>query len=295
MNMTVQKHPVENRLPLEIDRVIMMSVAAIEPAPLREILRQSTSGGKRLRPLLTTLSCAVAGGRESEALEAGAALELLHASSLVHDDIMDQAELRRGMPTVYRRHGVPMAIVAGDALLALAFRLIQRVQSPRKDRILETFTSCFLDLCAGQSADIRPEASSLGDAESHRWMVERKTARLVEACTRIGALLGTDDERRVNALGRFGLSLGLAYQATDDLLDAVGSEQETGKSVGTDLLNGRQTFLTLAYASTDHLAAIRSMVDSCTAGALHALNTLPECPARERLAELALALLERKK
>lgn len=295
MNMTAQQHPVEHSLPLEIDRVIMMSVAAVEPAPLREVLRQSTAGGKRLRPLLTALSCAAAGGRESDALEAGAALELLHASSLVHDDIMDQSDLRRGMPTVYRRHGVPMAIVAGDALLALGFRLIQRVQSPRKDRILETFTTCFLDLCAGQSADILPEASSLSDAESHRWMVERKTARLVEACTRIGALLGTDDDRQVNALSRFGLSLGLAYQATDDLLDAIGSEEETGKSVGTDVLNGRQTFLTLAYASTDHLAAIRSMVDSCTDGALHALNTLPESPARERLTQLALALLERKR
>jgi len=294
MNMTAQLHPVETRIPLDIDGVIMLSVAAIEPAPLREVLRQSTAGGKRLRPLLTALSCAAAGGRESEALEAGAALELLHASSLVHDDIMDQAELRRGMPTVYRRHGVPMAIVAGDTLLALAFRLIQRVQSPRKDRILETFTGCFLDLCAGQSADILPEASRSGDAESHRWMVERKTARLVEACTRIGAFLGTGDEHQVNALSRFGFSLGMAYQAADDLLDAVGNEQETGKSVGTDLVNGRQTFLTLAYPSTDRPTAIRTTVEAYTTGALHSLNTLPDSPARERLAQLALALIERK-
>jgi geranylgeranyl pyrophosphate synthase len=294
MNMTAQQHSVENGFPLEIDRVIMLSVAAIEPPPLREVLRQSTAGGKRLRPMLTALACAAAGGQEADTLEAGAALELLHASSLVHDDIMDQSELRRGMPTAYRQHGVPMAIVAGDALLALAFRMIQRVKSPRKGRIVETFTDCFLNLCEGQSADILPEASSLGDAESHRWMVERKTARLVEACTRIGAFLGTGDEHLVNALSRFGLSLGLAYQATDDLLDAIGNEQETGKSVGTDLLNGRRTFLTLAYPYTDRLAAIRTTVEAYTAEALQAMDLVPRSPARERLSQLARALLDRK-
>lgn len=287
--------PREQSIPLAIEKKLRHAIADIEPVFLRQVMEDASLGGKFVRPMLTAWSCAAAGGHEDDTLAAGSALELLHASSLVHDDIMDHGDTRRGMPTVYRRHGTSVAILTGDALIALAFRLIQSIDHPRKDRILGVFTTAFLNLCEGQCADIRTPANPLEEQERHGWMVERKTARLLEACTSIGALLATDDEARVASLARFGLSLGLAYQANDDLLDLIGDEREAGKTLRIDGRNGRSTFLTLAYPQTDQVEHVRQTVAAHTTDACRALEGLPVSPARDRLHQLALTLLERRR
>ncbi len=295
MNTPVHSVRWDEHLRHRVDRTIGGAIEQIEAPALREIIEQSTAGGKRIRPLLTILACAAAGGREENALPAAAALELLHASSLVHDDIMDNALLRRGMPAVHVMHGMPMAILVGDALIALAYRTLQMTKAGSTAEILSTFSTCFLQLCEGQCADIRfanPEGAS-HDPLHHRWMVERKTARLVEACTRIGALVATDDRRVVDALGNFGFHLGLAYQAMDDLLDATGDESGTGKSVGMDAQNGRQTYLTLARESSNQFTATWGVVADHTTEALTALDAVPASVASDRLRDLAHLLLAR--
>jgi geranylgeranyl pyrophosphate synthase len=283
----------ELRLRSDVDRTISDALGYVGTRTLREILQNSTSGGKRIRPLLTVLACAAAGGLEDDALPAAASLELLHASSLVHDDIMDDADLRRGMTAVHKQHGVPMAILAGDALIALAYRVLITTKSKASAEILSIFSSCFLDLCEGQCADISFPASTMGESSEHVWMVERKTARLAEACMKIGALVGTTDRSIVDSLGTYGLHLGFAYQAMDDLLDAVGDEAVTGKSTGRDAHNGRETYLTLAYPTLDRFHATRSVIALHTHQALAALDKLSPSEARERLADLARTLRDR--
>jgi len=281
-------------LPGTIDELMRNAIADVEPEGLRRLLERAVAGGKRLRPLLTALSCEAAGGRARDTIVAGAALELLHSSSLVHDDIMDKAEMRRGMPTIVHGDGLSMAVLAGDALLAIAFRLINSIASPRRQKIQEVFTSAFLALCEGQYADVRPPDTAGEAAPAHAWMVERKTASLVEACTMIGGLLATAHPMYVRALAAYGRSLGLAYQATDDLLDAIGTHEETGKSVGLDSKNGRRTYLTLAYPERDEAAEIRALVAHQIGEACKALDALPPSPSRDRLVDIALSLIDRR-
>ncbi len=294
MAMPMRTPTLEVALPLVIDRVLSDAISQVEPASLREILADAVGGGKRIRPVLTALACEAAGGDEHDAVLAGAALELLHVSSLVHDDIMDNAATRRGRPTVVARHGTGVAILAGDALVALSFRLVQSLSHARKAEIEQTLASAFLSLCEGQFADVRAEAGATGDPCSHYWMVERKTARLLEACTRVGAMLADAPPHTVQALGTFGRSLGLAYQAMDDLLDVIGTSDQTGKPVGLDAQNKRRTYLSLAGSSMDRAHQIHAMVEGYTNEACAALDVLPFSPARSRLHELAHSLVHRR-
>ncbi len=284
----------EGTFPDAVDRALQEAVASVEPTTLRGILEDAVTGGKRVRPLLTALACAAAGGNERDTLSAGVALELLHVSSLVHDDIMDQADTRRGRPTVVATHGPSVAILAGDALVALSFRTMQSLDHPRKDQIVQVLTSAFLSLCEGQCADVCNSIGVRGEPCTHSWMVERKTARLIEACTRIGGLLGGAPPEQVEALATYGLSIGLAYQATDDLLDATGTERETGKSTGLDERNGRTTFLTLAHSDQDRIEHLQAVIGKYTRDACEALDALPSTPARSRLLELAHGLTGRR-
>lgn len=284
----------EHRVRNDIDRTIAEAVGRLDAPRLRDILEQSTAGGKRIRPLLAVLACTAAGGTEHDALPAAAALELLHASSLVHDDIMDNAELRRGAPAVHKKHGISTAILAGDALIAIAYRVLQHTRSDSFKDILGIFSTCFLQMCEGQCADLECSERMLNDSAHHGWMVERKTACLVESCMRIGALIATDDRRIIDALGSYGRHLGFAYQAMDDLLDAIGDESGTGKSVGLDARNGRHTYLTLAYPSTDVHFSAQKVIARHTAEALSALDELLPSEARDRLRDLARMLLDRR-
>ena len=268
---------------------------------LRTALLEIMQGGKRIRPLMALASARAAGGCEEEAVGAAAAVELLHTSSLIHDDIMDHSSLRRGRPAIHTLHGVPLAILAGDALVAIAFRLIHSVSSPRKEDIVTEFTNAFLELCEGQALDLRlAEEIDTGASDHHR-MVEQKTAKLFEAAAAIGALTATSDAGIIRALRVFGLHVGMAYQAKDDLLDAVGTEQVLGKPVGNDSKNGKQTYLRQAHpqqsslttSSVEAVGDVASTVWAFTERAIRALEGVPAGPAREHLRLLAASLAER--
>jgi geranylgeranyl pyrophosphate synthase len=188
-----------------------------------------------------------------------------------------------------------MAILAGDVLTALAYKVMESLSSDRKLEMLSLLTRTFLDLCEGQASDVRFPHRVPTDVTGHRKMVEQKTARLLGAAAAIGGMIATGDDRIVRALAGFGLHIGMAYQAQDDLLDRTGDESEAGKSLRLDAQNGRATYLTLAYPAADPSEQISEVVRSYTADALASLDQLPPSGARESLRELALALLTRRR
>jgi geranylgeranyl pyrophosphate synthase len=276
-----------------VDERIRSVVGEVGAEHLRRAMSHALAGGKRMRPLMTMLTCPAVGGRERDALDAGVAFELLHTASLIHDDIMDGSETRRGRQTVHSLWGVPAAILTGDALIALAFSVLQRADWVRKPAISEAFSRAFLALCEGQSDDMAFSWDDGVDDHAHRRMVEKKTARLLEAATLIGALIGTTDTRLHRAMADFGLNIGMAYQAHDDLLDVVGSEQLLGKPIGVDARNGKKTFLTVRQERRDGVATVNSIVREYTQIACAALDTLCESPARESLRAIAGSLVGR--
>jgi len=271
-----------------VDEAIARQLSSVSPAELRQALMHGAFGGKRIRPMLTMLSTLAVGGQAYEALPAAAAIELLHTSSLVHDDIMDHADMRRGVPTIQSRYGTSMAILAGDTLIALAFQLIQRVHAPNPERVRARFTEAFLHTCEGQGYDLVLSRPVAANPTAHGLMVEKKTARLMEAAASIGAMIGTTNEEQIQALGKFGFDLGMAFQAKDDVLDQTGDASVLGKPVQADGRNGKMTFVSLA-ATVD----VIDQVEELTRSACSALDLLPDTPAREGLEAFANALLSR--
>ena len=201
--------------------------------------------GKRIRPLLVLLSTAAAGGKWEHAVPAAAAVELLHNFSLIHDDIEDNGDLRRGRPTVWKKWGLPQALNAGDAMFALAQIAMLELHPPvsaeltlQASRILHQTS---LRLTQGQHLDMLFEDRAEVSVEEYWNMVEGKTAALIAACTELGALLAgvSDPERR--AYHEFGRMLGLAFQAWDDYLGIWGDSALTGKSTTGDLMERKKT------------------------------------------------------
>jgi len=201
------------------------------------------SGGKRLRPMLVLLSAKAVGGKYSDAYYSGAAVELLHNFTLVHDDIMDNAEKRRGRLTLHVKYGDDTAILVGDSLLAVAYEnLLKECKGNLKD-ILSDFTKGLVEVCEGQSLDKEYESRSSVSLKEYIKMIQKKTAAMLEMCCSIGARLGKGSPGEIKALSSFGRNIGIAFQIQDDLLDIIASEAEFGKIIGGDLVEGKKTFL----------------------------------------------------
>lgn len=195
--------------------------------------------GKRLRPILVLECCRAAGGEAQTAWSAALAIECVHTFALVHDDLpaMDDDDLRRGQPTCHRVFGEAQAILAGDWLLAHAFELLAD-QPPGQ---LATLAAAAADMISGQAADLEGERQ-VPSLERVRYIHEQKTARLIECACQMGGLAGLAEARVMEAFGRFGRNLGLAFQIVDDLLDLDGSTVTTGKRVGKDAARFKQTY-----------------------------------------------------
>jgi geranylgeranyl diphosphate synthase type II len=201
------------------------------------------SGGKRLRPLLVLLSAKAVGGRYSEAYYTGAAVELLHNFTLVHDDIMDNAEKRRGRPTLHVKYDNSTAILAGDGLLAVAYENLLKDCNGNTREIFADFTKGLVEVCEGQSLDKEYESKSSVTIKEYLKMIQKNTAAMLEMCCSVGARLGNGTPEEIKALSSFGRNIGIAFQIQDDLLDIIANEAEFGKIVGGDLVEGKKTFL----------------------------------------------------
>ncbi len=234
---------------VEFDKRLGDYLSAVDvPTPLLNAVRYSAlAHGKRIRPYLVVRCCELSGGHQNDAWSAAAAVECVHAFSLIHDDLpaMDDDDLRRGQPTTHKKFGEALAILAGDALLALAFELIARDQADH-DRIaamtLELARQTgWSGMIGGQAADILGQGTPSSE-KLVEYIHQRKTACLFEASCRIGALAGKGDSGANDALARFGRHLGRAFQIADDLLDVTASAGALGKKSGKDESAGKQTY-----------------------------------------------------
>ena len=220
-----------------------------EPERLYDPIRYSLAGGgKRLRPMLLLLSCGLFADDVDVALPAAAAVEIFHNFTLLHDDIMDNAAVRRGKPSVYARWGGNVAILSGDAMLISAYRLLAQAPPALLPRILEVFNTMALGVCEGQQYDMDFESKQKVSVVEYMSMIELKTSVLVAGSAMMGAILGGADEEQSRRLYQFAIELGMAFQLQDDLLDSYGGE-ELGKTIGGDILEGKKSYLMVTAMS----------------------------------------------
>ena len=205
-------------------------------------------GGKRLRPVLLMLTYSLFADDYQRALPAAAAIEVFHNFTLLHDDIMDNALLRRGKPSVYAKWGKNVAILSGDAMMIEAYRLLGRTQTDNLSPILSVFSQTALEVCEGQQYDMDFETKQKVSVVEYMRMIELKTSVLLAGAVVIGAMLGGASEEDCKALRRFAIELGLAFQLQDDLLDSYGDER-LGKAIGGDILEGKKTYLMITAMS----------------------------------------------
>lgn len=206
------------------------------------------NGGKRIRAMLLLLCTSMYSKNYKKAMPAAAAIELLHAFSLIHDDIMDNDDLRRGQLTIHRKWDTSVAILSGDALAALAYRTLRELPPSLQDRILDLFTETFVGLCEGQALDKEFENQREVKESEYLTMIGQKTALLFSTSARIGAIIGGASAAHVKSLGLFGYNLGMAFQIQDDLLDVTGDERMLGKEVGSDLIEGKKSYVSILAA-----------------------------------------------
>jgi len=261
------------------------------PKGLAEAMRYSVfAGGKRFRPVLAVLVAEALGGRGEDALPAACALELIHTYSLIHDDLpaMDDDDLRRGKPTSHRVFGEATAILAGDALLTLAFE-VAASSPPETDpaRIVKEIAvgAGPAGMVAGQVADMAAEGAG-GSLEDVEFIHLRKTAALIAAAARVGALAAGASQDKIDLAGRFGETLGLVFQITDDVLDETASSRDLGKTPGKDAAAGK-----LTYPRVVGLDAARARARELAADASKLLEEL--APSSKILHELVQYVVER--
>lgn len=222
------------------------------------------SGGKRLRPFLVILSANAVNAKSTSVLNAAVAVELFHNFTLVHDDIMDNADKRRGRQTLHIKYDVNTAILAGDNLMAIAYKSLLKDCKNNGISAVEDFTNGLIEVCEGQSLDKDFELRRKVSIEEYLVMISKKTAALAETCCSIGAKLGGGNLKEINSLKNFGKYLGLAFQIQDDLLDIIADESEFGKKIGGDLIEGKKTYLllnALEKAKGNNLKLVQKVID----------------------------------
>jgi len=203
-------------------------------------------GGKRLRPVLLLMGANLFSEEIDHALPAALAIEIFHNFSLVHDDIMDEAELRRGQPTVHIKYGQNAGILSGDAMLILTYQYLNQLKNPGQlSAILAIFNQLAIEVCEGQQYDMNFETQESVEIAAYLKMIELKTSVLIAGGLKIGALIGGAAEEDANELYEFGRHIGIAFQLQDDILDTFGDPEKFGKKVGGDIAQNKKTFLLL--------------------------------------------------
>ena len=202
------------------------------------------NGGKRLRPYMVIRSCQIVGGKSSNAMNAASAVEMVHNFSLVHDDIMDNDEMRHGVPTVHKKYGMPLAILAGDVLFSKAFQIISnsRLSDSATTQLVSRLSKACVDICEGQLLDIKmAEERKIPSQTEYITMIGKKTAALFDVSCAMGAICASNKSKDVSNLSSFGRNLGIAFQITDDLIGVMGDPKVTKKPVGNDLREGKKS------------------------------------------------------
>ena len=286
------------------------------------------AGGKRVRPQLAMIACGIFGGNEQEVAPAAMALEVFHNFTLLHDDVMDKAEVRRGRPTVHIQWNENTAILSGDQMMIEAYKLLAEVPADKLHKVLHLFNKMATEICEGQQYDVDFESQEHVTIEEYLKMIRLKTSVLLATALQIGSYLAGANEAQQEALYQFGINVGLAFQIQDDILDVWGDPKTFGKAVGGDISCNKKTYVYLTaqqladaelaeelhqwYGSvlddnTDKIAAVKGLfeqlnvraaceavVEDYTQKALLILDTLPQNAATEQLRQLANKLNTRK-
>jgi len=200
-------------------------------------------GGKRLRPILTLISTDVLGGKYEDALDAALAIEVFHNFSLVHDDIMDAAPLRRGEKTVHKKWDVNTGILSGDVMLINSYQYFENYPGDLFKSLIKVFSKTAIEVCEGQQYDMDFEKSDQVTVPDYLKMITYKTAVLIAAAMKMGAIIAKSSEESQNAIYDYGINLGIAFQLQDDYLDAFGNPENFGKQVGGDIIENKKTYL----------------------------------------------------
>lgn len=217
-----------------------------EPQTLYQPVQYILSlGGKRLRPVLTLMTAEMFGAKAENALNAALCVEVFHNFSLIHDDIMDDAPLRRGKPTVHEKWNLNTGILSGDAMLILSYKLLEVYNGSTYKTLNTLFTKTALEVCEGQQFDIDFETRNDVSIEQYIQMITYKTSVLVAAAMKMGAIIAGANEQDQNTIYEFGKNLGIAFQIQDDYLDAFGDPETFGKQVGGDIIENKKTYLYL--------------------------------------------------
>lgn len=239
----------QNFISQEIEQLNLPSV----PQQLYEPITYFLSlGGKRMRPVLTLMGCELFQSDYSKAKQAALAVELFHNFSLIHDDIMDEAPLRRGQQTVHIKWNTNVGVLSGDALLILAYQQLTTYSADILKELLPLFNQTAIEVCEGQQYDMDFELRSDVSIQEYIQMIRFKTAVLLGCSLQMGAIIGGACQKDAKALYHFGLNLGIAFQLQDDILDVYADQNKFGKQVGGDIIANKKTYLLLkAFEDAD--------------------------------------------
>jgi geranylgeranyl diphosphate synthase type II len=229
-------------------------------APVKYFL---SIGGKRIRPVITLMSCNLFADKIDDAILPAAGIEVFHNFTLVHDDIMDHASVRRNLPTVHIKWNINQAILSGDVMAFIANDCMLQTPSGVLLKVFRTFNKAAVQVCVGQQLDMDFEKNSIISHEEYIRMIELKTAVLIAASSKIGAIIGNAGEKDSDLLYEFGKNLGLAFQIQDDLLDVYGDVNVFGKISGGDIVTNKKTFLlvkALEIASGNTLKKLQELL-----------------------------------
>jgi len=315
---------------MDINREILQLNWKREPYGLYEPIEYTfAAGGKRVRPQLAMIASQMFGGKDEEVLPAALALEVFHNFTLLHDDVMDKAEVRRGRVTVHVKWDENTAILSGDQMLIEAYKLLSGVPTDKLPKVLQLFNKMATEICEGQQYDVDFESQEQVTIDEYLKMIRLKTSVLLANALQIGAYIAGADEQAQEALYEFGINIGLAFQIQDDILDVWGDPKTFGKVVGGDISCNKKTFVYLKamkrlsdeakgnelkqwYSqvlkdNTTKIAAVKEIfeqldvrtacekeVKDYTQKALALLNQLPQNAATEQLRQLASKLNARK-
>jgi len=217
-----------------------------DPKELYEpIVYSMNMGGKRLRPVCLLAACELFGGDYRKALDSAVGIEMFHNFTLVHDDIMDNADLRRGRETVYKKWNTNIGILSGDTMFAIAFDYITRIDDDLMRKAVSLFDKTAIEVCEGQQFDLNYETTSSVTIPDYLNMIRLKTGVLVAASLKMGAIIARANETQAEAVYNFGLYTGLVFQLVDDLLDVFSNDHKFGKAHGGDIVCNKKTYLYL--------------------------------------------------
>lgn len=243
----------------KINRALSELPVLGEPAGLYlPIVYALDQGGKRVRPLLTLLATELFGGKPDDVLPAAIAIEIFHNFTLLHDDVIDQAPLRRGKETIYQKWNLNTAILSGDTMFAIAYGRLSQCEPRLLPRLMDVFTATAIEVCEGQQYDIDFEKSENITIPAYLNMIRLKTAVLLAASLKIGALSADASVEDCDKIYDFGENLGMAFQLQDDLLDAFGETEVFGKQTGGDIVANKKTYLFLkTYEEADDADSVQ--------------------------------------